>query len=198
VISAPYALARVAVQRARELAALPTALLFLIHPSDPWPLPGHPEAMKMEASPRLYSHQCLEGEFLELRHDGVLRSSLLLGMCEVYSAISSRSSTTRHRGGLACLPKGGRRMYIRERLPKGKAEQERRAHQAARRAEEVWSASSSQMRRAERAPSEAVYRAEMLKWRIEGGGLRPRRPRSLELGGARRRRKPFQTKGLAK
>ena len=40
---------------------------------------------------------------------------------------------------------------------------------------------------------EALYRAEMLKWRIEGGGLRPRRPRSLELGG---RRKPFQTKGL--
>jgi hypothetical protein len=36
----------------------------------------------------------------------------------------------------------------------------------------------------------------MLKWQIEGG-LRPGRPRSLELGGARRRRKPFQTKGLA-
>jgi hypothetical protein len=36
---------------------------------------------------------------------------------------------------------------------------------------------SSQMRRAERAPREALYRAEMLKWRIEGGGLRPRRPR---------------------
>jgi hypothetical protein len=53
------------------------------------------------------------------------------------------------------------------------------------------------MRKAERAPREAVYRAEMLKWQIEGG-LRPRRPRSLELGGARRRRKPFQTKGLAK
>ena len=33
--------------------------------------------------------------------------------------------------------------------------------------------------RRERAPREAVYRAEMLKWRIEGGGLRPRRPRSL-------------------
>jgi hypothetical protein len=147
-------------------------------------------------SPVPYSPKCLEGEFLELRHDGVLRSSLLLGMCEAYSAISSQSSTTRHRGGLACLPKGGRRMYIRERLPKGKAEQERRAHQAARRAEEVWSASSSQMRKAERAPREAVYRAEMLKWRIEGG-LRPRRPRSLELGAARRRRKPFQTKGLA-
>ena len=87
---------------------------------------------------------------------------------------------------------------MRERLQKGKAEQERRAQQAARRADEIMSASSSQMRRAEREPREAVYRAEMLKWRIEGGGLRPRRPRSLELGGARSRRKPFQTKGLAK
>jgi hypothetical protein len=66
-----------------------------------------------------------------------------------------------------------------ERLRKGKAEQERRAQQAARRADEIWSASSSQMRKAERAPREAVYRAEMLKWRIEGGALRPRRPRSL-------------------
>jgi hypothetical protein len=70
-------------------------------------------------------------------------------------------------------------MRMKERLRKGKAEQERRAHQAARRAEEVWSASSSQMRRAEREPRKADYRAEMLKWRIEGGGLRPRRPRSL-------------------
>jgi hypothetical protein len=68
---------------------------------------------------------------------------------------------------------------MRERLRKGKAEQERRAQQAARRADEILSASSSQMRRAERAPREAVYRAEMLEWRIEGGGLRPRRPRSL-------------------
>ena len=68
---------------------------------------------------------------------------------------------------------------MREKLRKGKAEQEHRAHQAARRAEEVWSASYSKMRRAERAPREADYRAEMLKWRIEGGGLRPRRPRSL-------------------
>jgi hypothetical protein len=25
--------------------------LVLIHPSEPWPLPGHPEAMKMEPSP---------------------------------------------------------------------------------------------------------------------------------------------------
>jgi hypothetical protein len=87
---------------------------------------------------------------------------------------------------------------MRDRLKKRKAEQERRAHQAAHRADEIMSASYSQMRKAERAPREALYRAEMLKWRIEGGGLRPRRPRSLELGGARRRRKPFQTKGLAK
>ena len=87
-------------------------------------------------------------------------------------------------------------MRMKERLRKGKAEQERRAHQAARRAEEVWSASEMRMRRAERAPREAVYRAEMLKWRIEGGGLRPRRPRSLELGAARRGRKPFQRRGL--
>ena len=70
-------------------------------------------------------------------------------------------------------------MPMRERLRKGKAEQERRALQAARRAEEVWSASSSKMRTAEREPREALYRSEMLKWRIEGGGLRPRRPRSL-------------------
>jgi hypothetical protein len=87
---------------------------------------------------------------------------------------------------------------MRQRLRKGKAEQERRAHQAARRAEEVWSASSLKMRKAERGPREAVYRAEMLKWRIEGGGLGPRWPRSLELDGARRRRKPFQAKGQAK
>jgi hypothetical protein len=33
----------------------------LIHPSDPWPSPGHPKAMKMEPPPRLFSHQCLEG-----------------------------------------------------------------------------------------------------------------------------------------
>jgi hypothetical protein len=68
------------------------------------------------------------------------------------------------------------------RVCKGKAEQERRAQQAARRAEEILSASSCRMREAERAPREAVYRAEMLKWRIEGGGLRPRWPRSLLAG----------------
>jgi hypothetical protein len=78
---------------------------------------------------------------------------------------------------------------MKERLRKGKAEQERRAHQAARRADEIMSASERRMRKAERAPREAVYRAEMLKWRIEGRGLRPRRPRSLELGAARRRPK---------
>jgi hypothetical protein len=70
-------------------------------------------------------------------------------------------------------------MRMRERLRKGKTEQERRALQAARRAEAIWSASERRMRRAEREPREAVYRAEMLKWRIEGGGLRPRRQRSL-------------------
>ena len=71
---------------------------------------------------------------------------------------------------------------MRERLHKGKAEQERRAQQAARRADGILSASSSKMREAERAPREALYRAEMLKWRIEGGALRPRRPRSLLAG----------------
>ena len=60
---------------------------------------------------------------------------------------------------------------MRERLRKGKAEQERRAQQAAHAGREVWSASYSKMRRAERAPREAVYRAEMLKWRIEGAVL---------------------------
>ena len=68
---------------------------------------------------------------------------------------------------------------MRERLRMGKAEQEHRAQQAARRADEILSASSSQMRRAERAPREALYRAEMLKWKVEGGSIRPRRPRSL-------------------
>jgi hypothetical protein len=38
------------------------------------------------------------------------------------------------------------------------------------------------MRKAERVPREALYRAEMLKWRIEGGGLRPRRPRRSLAG----------------
>jgi len=68
---------------------------------------------------------------------------------------------------------------MRGRLRKGKAEQERRAQQAARRADEIMSASYSRMRKAECAPRETLYRAEMLKWRIEGGGLRSRRARSL-------------------
>jgi hypothetical protein len=71
---------------------------------------------------------------------------------------------------------------MKERLHKGNAAQERRAQQAARRAEEVLSASSSQMREAERAPREAVYKAEMLKWRIEGSGFRPRLPRRSLAG----------------
>ena len=75
--------------------------------------------------------------------------------------------------------RGRKEIRMKEGLHKGKAEQERRAQQAARRAEEILRASSSQMRKAERAPREALYRAEVLKWRIEGDGLRPRRPRSL-------------------
>ena len=71
---------------------------------------------------------------------------------------------------------------MKERLHKAKAEHERRAQQAARRADEILSASSFQMREAERAPREAVYKAEMLKWRIEGGGLRPRLPRRSLAG----------------
>jgi hypothetical protein len=71
---------------------------------------------------------------------------------------------------------------MRERLRKGKAEQERRALQAECRAQEVWSSSSSKMRRAERAPREALYRAKMLEWRREGRGFSPRRPRSLLAG----------------
>ena len=85
---------------------------------------------------------------------------------------------------------------MRERLRERKAEQERRAQQVARRTEEILSVSSSKMRKAERGPREAVYRAEMLKWRIEGSTLRPRRPRSLELGAKRRHKKPFQRRGL--
>ena len=68
---------------------------------------------------------------------------------------------------------------MRERLRQRKAEQERRAQQAARRAEEILSVSSAKMHKAEGGPREAVYRAEMLKWKIEGSSLRPRRPRSL-------------------
>jgi len=83
---------------------------------------------------------------------------------------------------LVCLAKVVGKKCMRERLRIGKAEQERRAQQAARRADEILSASSSKMRKAERAPREALYRAEMLKWRIEGGALRPQQPRSLEAG----------------
>jgi hypothetical protein len=38
----------------------------VIHPSVLWPGPGHPETMKMEPPPRLFSHQCLEEEFSEV------------------------------------------------------------------------------------------------------------------------------------
>jgi hypothetical protein len=78
---------------------------------------------------------------------------------------------------------------MRQRLRERKAEQERRAQQAAYRAEEILRAYSFQMRRAERMPREALYRSEKLKWRTERGGLRPRRPHALEVGAARRRRR---------
>jgi hypothetical protein len=81
-----------------------------------------------------------------------------------------------------------------KRLGKRKAEQEWRAQQAARRAEEVLSTSSSQMRKAECAPREALYRAEVLKWRIEGVGFRPRRPRTL-VDGSGRLMPPAKQKG---
>ena len=71
---------------------------------------------------------------------------------------------------------------MRERLRRGKAEQERLAQQAARRADQLMSASYSQMREAERTPREALYRAEVLKWRIEGGGLKPRLARRSLAG----------------
>jgi hypothetical protein len=67
----------------------------------------------------------------------------------------------------------------------GKAEQERRAQQAARRAEGILSASSAQLRKAERAAREASYRVEVLPWRIEGGNLRPRRQRAAAGSGRR-------------
>jgi hypothetical protein len=65
-----------------------------------------------------------------------------------------------------------------ERLSIGKAEQEQRAQQAARMADEVLRASYAPMRKAERAARKVLHRGEVLKWRIEGGGLRLRRPRS--------------------
>jgi hypothetical protein len=37
----------------------------LIHPSVPWPLPGHPEVMKMEPLLRLFSYPA--GVFSEVR-----------------------------------------------------------------------------------------------------------------------------------
>ena len=54
-------------------------------------------------------------------------------------------------------------------------EQEQRAHQASLRAEEVLRAASYEpMRKAERKARKATHRSEEVKWRIEGGGIRPR------------------------
>jgi hypothetical protein len=51
-------------------------------------------------------------------------------------------------------------------------DQEQRAHQASLKAEEVLHASYGPLRKAK----EATHRAEELKWRIDGSGIRPRRP----------------------
>jgi hypothetical protein len=53
------------------------ASLMPIDPSDPWPSSGHPETMKMEPPPRLFSHQYVEVEFCELRLIGFLGNSFL-------------------------------------------------------------------------------------------------------------------------
>jgi hypothetical protein len=53
-------------------------------------------------------------------------------------------------------------------------EQERRVRKAERKAEEVLRACNRRLRKAERAAKEAAHRSEEVKWRIEGGGLRPR------------------------
>ena len=55
-------------------------------------------------------------------------------------------------------------------------EQERRAREAECRADEVLRASDRRLRKGERAAKEAAHRGEEVKWRIEGRGLRPRRP----------------------
>ena len=59
-------------------------------------------------------------------------------------------------------------------------EQERRtrqeaAHKLDSKVEEAVRACEGQMRQAERATKEAAYRAEEVKWRIDGRGIRPRR-----------------------
>ena len=55
-------------------------------------------------------------------------------------------------------------------------QEEHSTHRAARKVDGLLSACEGQMREAERAAEEAAYRAEELKWRIDGRGIRPRRP----------------------
>jgi hypothetical protein len=52
-------------------------------------------------------------------------------------------------------------------------EQEQRVREAERKAEGVLRACDRRLRKAERAAKEAAHRSEEVKWRIEGGGLRP-------------------------
>jgi hypothetical protein len=53
-------------------------------------------------------------------------------------------------------------------------EQEQRAYRASLRAEEVLHASYEPVRKAERKARRATHRAEVVKWRIEGDGIRSR------------------------
>jgi hypothetical protein len=53
-------------------------------------------------------------------------------------------------------------------------EQEKRAYRTSLRTEEVLHASYEPMRNAERKAKRATHRAEVVKWRIEGGNIRPR------------------------
>jgi hypothetical protein len=60
-------------------------------------------------------------------------------------------------------------------------EQERRtrqgaAHELDSKVEVAVRACEGRMRQAERAAKEATYRAEAVRWRIDGRGIRPRRP----------------------
>src|SRR5215203_3920696 len=54
---------------------------------------------------RLYSPECVEGEFCELRHDGVLRSSALPWCSGAYTCSSERRMLRSSRGQQRCRVK---------------------------------------------------------------------------------------------
>jgi len=63
------------------------------------------------------------------------------------------------------------RVHEQEQRPRQEA-----AHEVDTKVEGALRACEGQMREAEHAAKEAAYRAEQLKWRIDGRGVRPRRP----------------------